>query len=203
MDQGTKQRVVGTVVLLALALIFLPVILDGDGNYQPIIGSRIPAAPEVQIMPTPVPQRPVIEADRFESPSPEPVPPAEEAPGENSASVSVTDGLESEPEPVAEPESVPDTTSVTVSLDERSLPEGWSVRLGLFSNRENASNLRQRLLDAGYRAYSREYSGADGVMTGVFVGPQIDRAEANRLKNRLQEEYQLAGLVVRFEVDSI
>jgi DedD protein len=89
------------------------------------------------------------------------------------------------------------------TLDEMSLPEGWSVRLGIFSNATNAANLTRRLLDAGYRAYRREIPGAQGTVTGVFVGPQVERAAANLLKDQLQDEFQLAGLVVRFEVDSI
>jgi DedD protein len=196
MNQSTKQRVVGTVVLLALALIFLPLVLDGDGNYQPTITSRIPETPVIDFMPEPAPERPVIDADRFQPQASVPseaqaVPIAEPAvnPQDKQAlgqSPSELELVDSEP-----------------SLDDLSLPEGWSVRLGIFSNSVNAANLTQRLLEAGYRAYSRQVPGAQGVVTGVFVGPHVDRAEANLLKDRLQDEFQLAGLVVRFEVDSI
>ena len=194
MNQGAKQRVVGTIVLLALALIFLPLVLDGDGNYQPTITSRIPDTPIVDFMPEPVPERPIIDADRFPQPpstiAPEVSEPA--APGDQEPLQQPEEEIQESQEEVSEP-----------ALDERALPEGWSVRLGIFSNPINATNLTRRLLEAGYRAYSQEIQGAQGLVTGVFVGPQVERAEANLLKDELQSEFQLAGLVVRFEVDSI
>jgi len=192
MNQSTKQRVVGTFVLLALALIFLPLVLDGDGNYKPTISSRIPDTPIIDFMPEPEPERPVIDADRFQSQSAVAVAPT--------ATVSVDEQQLQDAEQVTID---PGLVSAEPKLDELSLPEGWSVRLGVFSDSANAVSLTRRLLDAGYRAYSRDIPGAQGVATGVFVGPHVDRGEANLLKDRLQDEFQLAGLVVRFEVDSI
>jgi len=206
MEHETKQRVVGSLVLVLLALIFLPLILDGDGGYQAGIESRVPQAPTVDIMPEPIPLRPVIEADRF-PPRQESAPPLEltdmptEAEQEPVSEVEATapdlagstDPQESEPVPLVDSEP---------TLDQAALPEGWSVRLGVFSNLQNAVNLEARLLNAGYRAYTRAMPAAQGTATGVFVGPQVDRDEANRLKSRLQEEFELSGLVVRFEVES-
>ena len=60
MNQGAKQRIVGTVVLLALALIFLPIIFDGEGSYQAPVSSRIPDTPIISILPEPTQSRPVI-----------------------------------------------------------------------------------------------------------------------------------------------
>ena len=50
-------------MLLALALIFLPIIFDGQGSYQSPLSSRIPAPPLISILPEPVAARPVIIAD--------------------------------------------------------------------------------------------------------------------------------------------
>lgn len=204
MEHETKQRVVGSFVLVMLALIFLPLILDGDGGYQPGIESRVPQTPNVDIMPEPIPLRPVIEADRFPTPQ------------ESAPPVLLTDlPVEAEPEPVTEAEATDLAQSADPqqsdpvplvdskpTLDPVALPESWSVRLGVFSNQQNAVNLEARLLNAGYRAYTRAMPAAQGTATGVFVGPQVDRDEANRLKSRLQEEFELSGLVVRFEVES-
>lgn len=197
---------VGTVVLLALALIFLPFILDGDGEYQPTISSRIPDVPSVELMPEPMPRRPVIQSDSYPARTPQPDYQLSDEPSEQltAAQESVVDAVEPiiEP-PSAEPEPATDEViEPEPGLDERLLPAGWSVRLGIFANPRNAANLEQRLLNAGYRAYHREMSGPQGVVTGIFVGPRVERAEANDLKVQLQEEFKLAGLVVRFDVES-
>ncbi|MEZ5491852.1 MAG: SPOR domain-containing protein [Gammaproteobacteria bacterium] len=208
MNHGTKQRIVGTVVLLMLALIFLPFILDGDGDYQPAITGRIPEMPAVEIMREPVPQRPQIDADRYPRTQPpamtvltdRPAVTAQDEPEPRQLVENSVVEPRPEPEPQSEPEPEPEPGPM---LDEMSLPAGWSVRLGVFSNPQNAATLESRLLNAGYKAYRRELSGAQGSVTGVFVGPQVEREAANRLKVQLQEEFQLAGLVVRFEVEPL
>ncbi|HAT25758.1 MAG TPA: hypothetical protein DCS89_01995, partial [Gammaproteobacteria bacterium] len=63
LNQGTKQRIVGTVVLLTLAFIFLPIVFDGQGSYEPAMTSRIPDSPQVSILPEPVQSRPIIIAE--------------------------------------------------------------------------------------------------------------------------------------------
>ena len=120
MNQSTKRRIVGTVVLLALALIFLPIVFDGQGSYQTQLSSRVPAEPIIPILPEPIQVRPVIIAESL----------LEEA--EEEFSVSETDEDQDEVQAaISEPaftQDIPRLTSV-------GLPVGWSVRLGSFCPR--------------------------------------------------------------------
>ena len=88
-------------------------------------------------------------------------------------------------------------------LSDTGLPQGWVVRLGSFSDAQNASKLVLRLQEAGYKAYTRVLPGNQGSLTGVFVGPWLDRAQVNEYQRRLQEEFSLAGLVVRYELEPL
>jgi DedD protein len=212
LQQSTKQRIVGTVVLLALALIFLPIIFDGKGSYQTTISSRIPAAPNVTVLPEPIQLRPVILADSDRPDEPEPTLLPEQdsaqagealAPQEAGASA-----LDNEPpaaitvDPVEVAlNTITDSTRPGSVLDENGLPQGWSVRLGSFSNADNANALLDRLQEAGYRAYSRIIPVEQGDLTGVFVGPWLDRQTSNGYQQSLQDEFQLAGIVVPYEVE--
>ena len=204
MNQGAKQRIVGTVVLLALALIFLPIIFDGEGSYQAPVSSRIPDTPIISILPEPTQSRPVIIGN------------VETIEPEVAATVSlieeVTELVEEPSVVIATAESVRDveiTESAPVfsrevmQLSDAGLPQGWVVRLGSFSDSENASNLVTRLQDAGYKAYSRVMRSSQEALTGVFVGPWLDRGQANEYQQKLQEEFSLAGLVVRYELESL
>ncbi len=211
LQQSTKQRIVGTVVLLALALIFLPIIFDGQGSYQTPLSSRIPEPPQVAVLPEPMQTRPVIIADSF----PEPDEPEETAPTIDDALISAiepatpTDDNSPEdpgPEQTSEPEvevtvSEPDFTRDPLSLGPDGLPQGWSVRLGSFSDSANADNLLARLQDAGYRAYTRSIASDQGNLTGVFVGPWLDRARVESYQQELQARFQLAGMVVRYRIE--
>ena len=204
MNQGAKQRIVGTVVLLALALIFLPIIFDGEGSYQAPVSSRIPDTPIISILPEPTQSRPVIIGN------------VETIEPEVAATVTlieeVTELVEEPSVVIATAESVRDveiTESAPVfsrevmQLSDAGLPQGWVVRLGSFSDSENASNLVTRLQDAGYKAYSRVMRSSQEALTGVFVGPWLDRGQVNEYQQKLQEEFSLAGLVVRYELESL
>ncbi len=212
MQQSTKQRIVGTVVLLALALIFLPIIFDGQGSYQTPISSRIPEPPEVQVLAEPIPSRPIIIADSLEPEDTEQLETAEPQADDSDAadleeSVAVNGAnSDTDPEELSNQGGAEVVTSEAAftrqapQLSESGLPQGWSVRLGSFSDVDNANNLLQRLLDAGYRAYTRSISSERGDLTGVFVGPWVDRQRVNEYQQELQSAFQLAGIVVPYEI---
>ena len=197
MNQATKQRIVGTVVLLTLAFIFFPIIFDGQGSYQPGITSRIPAPPDVFVLPEPVQNRPIMIA-RAELE--DELPPVVE-------SEAGVDGVENETEDGAEAVAV--TTSEPVfsrdvpRLDRTGLPEAWVVQLASFSDAQNARILLERLQSAGYKAYLRSVSMDQGELSRVFVGPWVLRSRADEYQDQLQQRFQLAGIVVSYEMKQL
>jgi DedD protein len=62
-NQATRQRVVGILVLGCLAIILISLLLDGEGMVTPPLATTIPAAPTFNNTPIAEPTRPVIEAD--------------------------------------------------------------------------------------------------------------------------------------------
>ncbi|VFT04884.1 DedD protein [Pseudomonas aeruginosa] len=56
-------------------------------------------------------------------------------------------------------------------------------------------NCQKTLRSQGYNAYIRSFDG----MNRVFVGPVIQRAEADRLRDQLSKQQKLNGFVVRFQ----
>lgn len=267
MNQTTRQRITGSLVLAITALILLPVIFDGEGSYQPAVQVNIPARPQ-QPAPTQIdPQRPVITADsdairiRPESPvtviadntpsgqtaqtvqtapqvaTAQPLQTADSVaavePGEtdqasdNAQTIEAADDqrsaatVESDAPAVADAQSVvanqpvaaapvaastaaaAATSTPPASLDAQGLPEGWSVRLGSFSSADNVSALVTRLQAAGHRAYTRRVDSSQGVLTVVFVGPLVNRPAAQTLLERLRQDFQLNGMIVRYEIDPL
>ena len=261
MNQTTRQRITGSLVLAITALILLPVIFDGEGSYQPAVQVDIPARPQ-QPAPTQTdPQRPVITADsdairlRPESPvtaianntpsgqsaqTVQTAPPvATSQPLQTADAVAAVDpgetdqtsdnvqtieadvaertaapaGADAQSVAVTQPVAAAPVAASTValdatptpaaSLDAQGLPEGWSVRLGSFSSADNASALVTRLQAAGHRAYTRQVDSSQGVLTAVFVGPLVSRTAAQTLLERLRQDFQLNGMIVRYEIDPL
>ena len=190
-------------------MIFLPIVFDGEGSYEPALTSRIPDPPQITILPEPKQTRPVIIADSdipaVASPATDVSQPvsADQA-SETSAGTGLTLAQgDTDVEPEVS-ESVPARTGqegTLPQLGEDGLPSGWSVRLGLFSNADNAAVLLERLQKAGYRAYIREIESDEGQLRGVFVGPWLNRQLSASYQSSLQEEFQLAGIVVPYEIE--
>jgi DedD protein len=192
LDNGLKQRMVGALVLLALAVIFLPMLLSRQDELRHVVVDApampaAPAMPQIELQPVTVPEPQIL--------SEEPVP---AQPGEGRA----VEPVAPEPAlaPVAKPEAVvavpAKSAAATVSrLDANSLPVSWSVQLASLSSRSGAESLQKTLRSQGYNAYIRHVDG----MNRVFVGPLIERAEADRLRDQLKRQHKLNGFVVRFQ----
>ena len=209
MQQDTKQRIVGTVVLLACCMIFLPIVFDGEGSYEPALTSRIPDPPQITILPEPKQTRPVIIADSdipavaLSATDVDQMVSAKQA-SDTGADTALNIAQEDTDTVPKISESVPARTGHEGTLPQLGvdgLPTGWSVRLGLFSNADNAAVLLERLQNAGYRAYIREIESDEGQLRGVFVGPWLNRELSAGYQSSLQREFQLAGIVVPYEME--
>ncbi|WP_199270038.1 SPOR domain-containing protein [Stutzerimonas stutzeri] len=201
-DRGLMQRIVGALVLVALAVIFVPMLFNReDAGRQVAVDA--PPMPD-----TPV--APVIETQPVEVPEPqaEPFPESfeiiEEGPSAEAEAPSapITPApVEPQPAPVppgpaaVQSPPVEPATAPEQRLDTANLPVSWSVQLASLSSRENAEKLQKTLRAQGYNAYIRTAEG----MNRVFVGPLVERAEANRLRDQLQRQQKLNGFVVRFK----
>lgn len=186
MNQAMKQRLVGAIVLGCLAIIFLPILLDGEGVSLPEMNIVIPNTPS---FPEPLalePERPVILSDtdnlRIDT--------------ESESGVIVVDAI-----PVDVSEIEQNVSQQFPELDGNGLPQAWSVRMGLFGDRANAETLIAQLLGQGYRAYSDLLSTSQGELTAVLVGPVVTRAEAETLRNELSRAFNLDALIVDFNIN--
>ena len=215
LDKAYKQRMVGALVLVALAVIFLPMLFSRQDEQRQVAveapaAPQAPALPQVQVEPVVVPepqalpQEPVPSDDEIAqqeapaapaapvaaAPTAKPVtPPPAPAPVPALAAKPAT----APSQPISAAPGKPDTTQSRV--DANGLSVSWSVQLASLSSRASAESLQKTLRSQGYNAYIRS---ADG-KNRVFVGPLIERAEADRLRDLLSRQQNLKGFVVRFQ----
>ena len=195
LDKGLKQRMVGALVLLALAVIFLPMLLSREDESQrvQVDAPEMPAAPqapEVELQPVAVPEPQLLPDEPIGADAEQSMESGEPVVAEQPAAPVTPVTPAAEPEPVvAAPSPAPS------KLDANSLPISWSVQLASLSSSEGAQSLQKTLRSQGYNAYIRTVDG----MNRVFVGPLIERAEADRLRDLLNRQQNLKGFVVRFQ----
>ena len=212
LDSAYKQRMVGALVLVALAVIFLPMLFSREDEQRQVV-VEAPAAPQVPVMPQ-VQVESVVVPEPQALPEEEPVPSDAEIAAQTAPSMPVQPSVPvvkpapapvvaakpaapaPAPKPVAPQPAAPGKPDVGQSrIDPNGLPISWSIQLASLANRESADALQKKLRAQGYNAYIRS---ADG-KNRVFIGPLIERAEADRLRDLLGRQQNLNGFVVRFQ----
>lgn len=183
---------VGALVLVALAVIFIPMLLSREDELRHVVVDA-PAIPQAPVMPT-IDMQPVTVPEPEALPQ-EPIPSGLEETVDDAEPVEAPAPQPSTPS-VAPPKAPkPEVQPPASRLDANSLPVSWSVQLASLSSRSGAENLQKTLRSQGYNAYIRSVDG----MNRVFVGPLIERAEADRLRDLLNRQQKLNGFVVRFQ----
>ncbi|MCS4066580.1 SPOR domain-containing protein [Pseudomonas putida] len=214
LDKGMKQRMVGALVLVALAVIFLPMLFTREDEMRQVHveapqAPAMPSLPEVKVDPVAVPepqvipeepQQPPVVVDESTAPAAtpsQPITPSPQTQAQVQPAKPQAPAAKVEPKPVATP--APATAvakpAAPSKIDVNGLPVSWSIQLASLSNRAGAEKLQQTLRSQGYNAYIRSAGG----MNRVYVGPLIERAEAERTRDAINRQNSLKGFVVRFQ----
>jgi DedD protein len=197
-----KNRLVGTIIVVALAVIFLPDFLDGkkQTNREPFVS--VPANP---------PKKPIVEPEPFPSErvakAAVPAVEIEDEPALDDVLTSKTPKETSVEDTstaaVAQGEEKDDLASQTVveTKSEAADDAGWVIQLGSFRHEKNVKVLLAKLEKAGYRAFSRKIQTSSGPLNKVFVGPDLEKQKLDAALPHLKELTGLKGKVTTFKVE--
>ena len=178
MDEQTRYRATGSLFLLALAVVCLPMLFDGEG------------LPPIEIEPLEVAAREFAQEASGVIPLSEVAPQSdfmmrvEELRSQVDASGFYTDTGTRVGEPVlTEPEG---NTHV------------WAVQVASFREPENARKLRGELRALGYEAFISTTSNNSQVLSRVAVGPFLSQHDASRAQQELIRELQQDAHLMAF-----
>ncbi len=199
-EQQLKERLVGAAVLVALAVIFIPMILDGRPQNEAVIkGTNIPPRPVAPLdtRQATTPPRPADEAAPIEQPD-------SEAANDRKVDdrIIVFEKLISpnaeapDPKPAVNTPDHPPQPTVDAELT------AWIVQLGSFSDIENAEALNRKLLGAGYPSFVESWKQGGEMNYRVRIGPEIRREDADSLLRKLEDTMQIDGIVVSYPEDA-
>lgn len=210
MERRLKERLIGASVLVMLAVIFIPMVLDDSEQVETrITGSNIPPRPEDDFSSRIVP----LPGGDFARPA--------NAPASSAASAALPPAIEPQAEAKAETpaEAVSTVPPVASAAQDAAQPApsaaaaaartggarpdrvgltAWVVQLGSFSSAENANGLNARLRAAGYASFVETLQQGAEPTYRVRVGPELLRSEAQVLRDRISAELELDGIVVGY-----
>jgi len=172
MDDRLKKRLVGAVVLVLAAVIFVPMILDQGGETPKPAPRIVPTDPleDTGVRVLPLPLNPTAIA-----PDPVPAEPAQ------------PDKIQRAPTP-------PPPAEMPKAPAPATAETRFAVQLGSFAKAANARGLRDKLEAKGYKVFVKSV----GATTRVYVGPQSTRAEAEKALQALRADTKIKGILVKF-----
>ncbi len=202
-ESKLKQRIVGALVLIALAVIFLPMLLKQEDPARKVVVEAppmpaIPEQPQYPVTEVAVPE-PVLDDEwdgaviTEQSPS---IDSASTAPAAVVPAPAVAVVTQPVKPAVTQPVSKkPEQPVIALGIDKNNLPVSWSVQLASLTNKANAEALRDTYRNKQYNAYVRS---SDGVHR-VLIGPLIREAEAQAMCKGLKTREKQECFVVRYQ----
>ena len=187
MDRALQERIVGAVVLVILAILIVPIFLDGPSDESEIVSETVtlPGQNNQERKQQTI----VLERDRTE---PVPSAPVAATAAENKpqdAEQKPAQVVEEKPQPKPQPqeaaESTPEAEPATKEPATESSTGMWAVQLGSFSSQENAERLAADLRGQGYAAFLSQLQTGSGSLHRVRIGPQKDRDSAKAVAEQL------------------
>lgn len=190
MASQLQNRIVGSIILIALAVIILPELLDGKQVREQEQFAAMPMQPDADVVEKTV----VLPAEDLggtpiDLAPPEPLPETVELTNDDAPQVAST--------PEADTETAPAKPAEPVTSD-LSQP-GYVVQLGAFSNADSVNALISELKAKNFAAYSEKVEVNGKTLIRLLVGPALTEAELQQQLPELKKLTGLDGRVVRFE----
>lgn len=198
-----QNRLVGAVVLVAVGVIFLPTLFDGDKKYNEDQFASIPLVP-----------KPGDEQD-IESIAPIEQTTTPSTPSEGASEAMISEAVTGVEQPqvstpeVSEPQVAPSTPVVEppkvvnppveppTTVSETTAPKGeaWVVQLGALKNAAKVEEIIAKMHLSGYPVYTVPARPVSGKVTRIYIGPNASKAELQAMLPRLKELTGLQGEV--------
>lgn len=177
MASKLQNRIVGSVILIALAVIILPELFDGKPQKQQESFETIPLQPDVEVAEVAAQSVPERELPQSLDPVETLELDADDAPAIK--------------KPTPQTNDAPSTAEIQ--------QPGWIIQLGVFRNQESVERLVKELRAAGYPAYREVVQTEQGPRNKLLVGPGLVKAELEADLPKLKALTDLNGRVMRYE----
>lgn len=220
-----KQRLVGAIVLVALGVIFIPMILNGEREQGFIVnGSSIPAKPaeienirQIEFATNEALSESDHVADKVDAEKSEiripvdersaPLTPAEpqsvqtkpiqkKLPKKASAQKkSLANKKRTSSKPEKSAQAPVASKNKVASVAPTTL--AWAVQVGSFQQKSNALTLRDKLRKQKYKAFVEALHSNATLIYRVRLGPYVSRIGAEKVRDKLLVQQKMKGLVVK------
>lgn len=203
MKQGiVTQRLIGAVVLVSLAVIFVPMILTGEGELVYNTGrNAVPPEPEYEFAISAGTDVSALREEVREHTAVKVVEPDLDLAAKEVASTTIK--RDQDPPAAASGNPAEDKkrlqrnrAQISPSPRTRQV-QAWAVQVASFTEQQRALSLRDKLRKNNYVASVESVQLGTGLSYRVRIGPMVTRDDAEKTKKKIKESLNLNGFVVR------
>lgn len=204
MNEILKQRLVGALILIALGVVFWPIIFVEPVSKPLGEAAQVPVRPTIDTTPIDPPGR-----DGLRS-SP-PLQASETTPASEAKLAVIDDPVEKAPlpqkpsvrsKPAPPPIRKQPTTRTEApakpAIDADGIPIGWILQIASVSSPSKAEALRSSLIDMGYKAYIKKIKRENSVLLRVYIGPKFERARLEAMQPTVDAQFKVKSMVRRY-----
>ena len=201
MENSLKQRIIGAIVLAALAIIFLPAILKEKASNGPFV-SQIPEQPkelrEYKVDKNKI-NRLVADKNKIKDELHEKVKVAESnsfdnEPADTGSSSKRKTKVEAEEADVKPEEIIEDLKRSKIFTE-----SAWIVQVASFAKELNAINLVKKLKSHKFKAYRRKMMVSGQKVFRVYVGPYIEKNGASEAIKEISKVSETEAVIRPFD----
>lgn len=203
MSTPFQNRLVGTIIVAAVVIIFLPDLLDGEKKSHQ---ADFEAIPKAEVFSGKLTNKPFPE-DNLTRQKVTPISPEvaiDELVANSPSSSKQEEGDTKEKSKVAVTKPAVKAPVKTVShkarLPEKAVAkEAWVIHLGSFKNKDNVAQLLKKLKSKGYIAFTKPIKTKQGTLTKVIIGPELIKSAMVKKLPALKSLTGIQGKVAYFE----
>jgi len=203
LDSMLKQRLVGTLVLVALGIVFWPLIFaPPESSREPLVLGPMPDPPQIDRSPiappedfrhsveSSLPDTTVLSAEE-QSLADDITLLDETAPEDNLDELAqLTDALESTERVV------PSATEPLI--DAEGLAQFWVLQVATVSSQDRAETLVSGLRERQYKAFSRQFQKEGKTLYRIQIGPNVERQRLENIKPEVDRALAVESQILRY-----
>ena len=199
MDQNIKNRLVGIIVIFALAVVFLPMILDGSGVRKDKFEVVIPPPPVVDANPEFDTRIIELNAKADAIPELEQRFVDEVSSEEQVEPVPVTSKTSAEKK--ADSEAAKASASPTAAVEPSKVGgDSWVLQVGSYQDRKKALVQRDKLRKSNVSAvFIEQFNVNQKPSYRVRLGPFINREQTRVAQNKIKAKHDIDGIIMKYE----
>ena len=190
----------GTLVLIALGIVFWPLIVTAPDVRDPIVLAPIPEAPLVDRTPisTPKSYQADVEAQLPNAPT---VPEAEQVAADDNTFIDDSASIQFDVPPAAEAVAAASSEAKshgTGLIDDEGLAQFWVLQVATLASKARATEVVSNLKDQGYKAFYRPFKRGDETLFRVQIGPNAEQERLQRFRPQIDKALGVESEILRY-----